>query len=184
LAHTLTKEAKEAKEASLWNDLLFFIPVSFAYELIFDFFHYGTHRFLHSVPTLYRTIHKKHHETTVINANTTFNHTPLDLLITNTIPILCASAIIPVSPYTLTILFWFKTVLEISGHTGKDSSGSFIQCIYLPEALGISLYSRDHNNHHLNPTVNFSKRFSLWDRLFGTKEKLSNQVLKESQETI
>lgn len=150
-------------------DLLFFIPISFFYELVFDFFHYGTHRFLHSVPILYRMIHKKHHESIMINANTTYNHTPMDLLITNLIPILCTSAIIPVTPYTLTILFWYKTIVEISGHIGKGTSGSFIQCIYLPEALGISLYSRDHSLHHLYPGVNFSKRFALWDRVFGTK---------------
>lgn len=164
LAHFLATEP-----SPLWKDVLLFIPVSFAYELVFDFFHYGTHRFLHSVPLLYRTIHKKHHETTMINANTTYNHTPLDLLITNLIPILCASAIVHVSPYTLTLLFWYKTIVEISGHTGKGTSGSFIQCIYLPEALGISLYSIDHSLHHLNLAVNFSKRFAIWDRLFGTK---------------
>ena len=157
------------EQTPLWKDILLFLPTSFAYELVFDLGHYATHRLLHTVPFLYRHIHKSHHTHTVINANTTYHHSPQDLVITNLLPIILASALIPVTPFTLTAIFWYKTAVEMSGHTGKHTSGSFIQCIYLPEALGISLYARDHALHHLHPTVNFSKRFALWDRVFGTK---------------
>jgi sterol desaturase/sphingolipid hydroxylase (fatty acid hydroxylase superfamily) len=156
-------------QGALWKDILLFLPTSFAYELVFDLGHYATHRLLHTVPFLYQHIHKSHHTHTHMNAHTTYCHSPQDLFITNLLPIMLASALIPVTPFTLTAIFWYKTAIEMSGHTGKDTSGSFIQCIYLPEALGISLYSRDHALHHLHPTVNFSKRFSLWDRVFGTK---------------
>jgi len=156
------------QQNSIVYDCILFIPISFMYELIFDFFHYWTHRLAHSYPILYKNIHKKHHEYKLINSNTTFHHSTLDLVLTNVFPIVCASYILPTTPFTLTTLFWYKTIVEVSGHTGKDTSGSFIQCIYLPESLGISLYSRDHLLHHTNPMVNFSKRFSIWDRIFGT----------------
>ena len=39
---------------------------------------------------------------------------------------------------------------------------------WLTEALGIELRAADHQRHHVQGSVNFSKRFSLFDRLFGT----------------
>jgi sterol desaturase/sphingolipid hydroxylase (fatty acid hydroxylase superfamily) len=119
-------------------------------------------------PLFYKYVHYQHHTAYLINANTTYNHTLPDLIITNFLPIVATSAILPVSQYTLTTIFWYKAILEVSGHTGKDTSSSFIQCIYLPRLLGIPLYSRDHNKHHIQPKVNFSKRFCIWDKIFGT----------------
>lgn len=34
--------------------------------------------------------------------------------------------------------------------------------------LQIELRADDHQRHHIQASCNFSKRFSLWDRLFGT----------------
>jgi sterol desaturase/sphingolipid hydroxylase (fatty acid hydroxylase superfamily) len=66
-------------------------------------------------------------------------------------------------------MMWYKTMQEIAGHSGKKLKGSsFIPCIWLPRAFGIELYSQDHELHHKLPAWNFSKRFSLWDKVFGT----------------
>jgi sterol desaturase/sphingolipid hydroxylase (fatty acid hydroxylase superfamily) len=47
-------------------------------------------------------------------------------------------------------------------------SGSFSQCVWIPRAFNISLYTEDHTLHHSNNNCNYSKRFSLWDKAFGT----------------
>ena len=151
------------------TSLLYFIPMSFAYELLLDLCHYSTHRALHSVPVLYRLIHKKHHAEHYINVYTSFSHTMVDYFITNTIPLVIASYFVPMSPLMFTIQFCFKVLVEIGGHSGKvNRAGSFPQCIWLPRLFGFELTNVDHNEHHVNPMVNFSKRFSIWDRLFGT----------------
>jgi sterol desaturase/sphingolipid hydroxylase (fatty acid hydroxylase superfamily) len=157
---------------SLAWELVYFVPRSFLFELLFDLFHYSTHRLLHTVPVLYQYIHKTHHEHRLMNSYTTFHHTVADLCLTNVLPIVCASYLVPVPRFTMCMLFWYKTILEVSGHTGKHTSSSFVQCIYLPRLLSISLYSSDHTLHHINPNVNFSKRFSLWDKVFGTYKPL------------
>lgn len=66
----------------------------------------------------------------------------------------------------------FKSFVEISGHSGKKifPSGSFSQFIWLPKMFDITLYTEDHNLHHDKSDCNFSKRFSIWDKLFGTYE--------------
>jgi sterol desaturase/sphingolipid hydroxylase (fatty acid hydroxylase superfamily) len=124
---------------------------------------------MHSYPFLYQTIHKQHHdEHALINEYTTFNHSIPDLLISNVLPMLATFYLVRVSQFTAILLFWYKTTIEISGHTGKDVSSSFIQCIYLPKLFKIELYSKNHLYHHVNTTKNFSKRFSIWDKIFGT----------------
>ena len=157
-----------APSTSPFTEYALFIPRSFIFELIFDFFHYWTHRFGHSHPLIYNYIHKGHHNGPLINAYDTFQHTLPDIILTNALPILLTMYLFPLSRFTLTLLFWFKTIVEVSGHTGKDTTSSFIQFIYLPQWLGIDIYTRDHGLHHYNPRVNFSKRFSIWDKVFGS----------------
>ncbi len=69
--------------------------------------------------------------------------------------------------YLITV---YKIFIEIAGHTGKISKPtcSFPQFIWLPKMLNIELYSEDHSLHHSKINCNYSKRFSLWDKIFGT----------------
>lgn len=63
--------------------------------------------------------------------------------------------------------------IEISGHIGKrmHPTSSFSQFIWLPKFFNIELYTEDHDLHHSHNNCNYSKRFSLWDKVFGTHKK-------------
>jgi sterol desaturase/sphingolipid hydroxylase (fatty acid hydroxylase superfamily) len=161
------------RPSNIIQNVIYFIPKSFIFELIFDLGHYTTHRLLHSIPILYRYIHKKHHEDNLINIYTTYNHTILDYLITNTMPLIVTSCIVPMSRYEQIMMKSYKSITELSGHTGKKSnSSSFIQCIWFARLLRIELKNEDHNNHHEYSTCNYSKRFSIWDKVFNTYKKI------------
>jgi len=152
-----------------YNEIVFFIPNTFIYEIGFDFFHYVTHRGLHSVPFLYRLTHKYHHQDHRISVVTTFHHSLTDLILMNCLPLVCISYLYPLPLHTYLIWSWFKTLVEMGGHSGKyGKSSSFPQCVWIPRVLGIEMYADNHNKHHTNPVVNFSKRFALWDKIFGT----------------
>lgn len=149
-----------------------FVAVSFCFEVLFDFFHYWTHRLSHEIPVLYRMLHKTHHRHHYPHAIHTFCHSPLDLVWSNTLPVVCALLL---SPFAIDLGSWhlillYKTFIEVSGHTSRISfpTGSFPQFIWLPRWLGISLYTEDHTLHHVHGSCNYGKRFSLWDRVFGT----------------
>jgi len=169
---------------SYTQDLIYFIPISFAYELTFDFFYYWAHRALHSNLTLYKAAHATHHEHGVTTVYTTFHHSLPDLLTTNTLPLVLTSYIVPVSNYTFTLLFCYKNIAEVAGHSGVDKkTPSFVQCIWLPKSLGIELYTKNHCLHHEKPSVNFSKRFSIWDKVFGTFDpQMPKQMLNKNAE--
>jgi sterol desaturase/sphingolipid hydroxylase (fatty acid hydroxylase superfamily) len=154
-----------------YGDFIYFIPYSFVFEIIFDFCHYWTHRILHSNTFLYVNIHKKHHKFKYPTAILTYYHTPLDLIITNSIPQFCSLLLLPhLSLYQFIVILNYKSFIEISGHTSKClyPIGSFVQCIWLPRFLDIALYAEDHTLHHSNTFGNYGKRFSLWDKWFQT----------------
>jgi len=79
--------------------------------------------------------------------------------------------------YNLIIVY--KIFLEISGHTGKKfNSSSFPQFIWLTKIFKIKLITEDHDNHHKKNNCNYSKRFMLWDIVFGTRYKLDKNTVK------
>jgi sterol desaturase/sphingolipid hydroxylase (fatty acid hydroxylase superfamily) len=160
---------------NIYHDIIYFIPYSFIYEVIFDFFHYTTHRLLHN-KHLYKYLHKKHHKFNHPISITTFYQDPLDLMITNSIPTIVSLFMIPnISYLQFHLIIVYKNFIEISGHTGKmvHPACSFSQFIWLPKVLHIELYTDDHDLHHSLNNCNYSKRFSLWDKVFGSYKSLN-----------
>jgi len=147
----------------------YFILSSFLFEIIFDLSHYTLHRTMHSLPFLY-PIHKTHHKFLHPSAITTFYMNPLDLILSYSVPLTISSHLIELSQFDFLLMTVYLTYQEIAGHLGKEMcpTSCFAQCIWLPRMLGIELYTEDHDLHHSQFKYNFGKRFSLWDKLFGT----------------
>ena len=97
-------------------DILYFIPKSFIFEIIFDLFHYITHRIEHKTHFFAHRTHHNHYLPTLVS---TFNHHILDLLFTNVLPFYVTSYIctqllnIRISTYMLFILYISKILLYI-----------------------------------------------------------------------
>lgn len=166
-----------SKGFNIWDYLMFF-PIMFLFELIFDFFHYWSHRLSHS-GILYKKIHKIHHKHRYPTPITTFYQHPLDVVLSNSIPSFFTFSIlmylfgINITYFQLSLISCWKTVIEIGGHLGKKvaPASSFPQFVWLGKWLGWELYIEDHDHHHEKFTCNYSKRFSLWDKFFGTYTK-------------
>jgi sterol desaturase/sphingolipid hydroxylase (fatty acid hydroxylase superfamily) len=156
-------------------DLIQFIPISFMFEIIFDFFHYWMHRLCHENKYLYRMFHKKHHRFQHVTPVVTFYQHPFDLILSNHIPMIIALYMCPaISSFQFFLILTYKTFVEIAGHSGKSNkSSSFPQFMWLPRWLGIEMYTTDHDNHHTLNNCNYAKRFTLWDRMFGTYKNTS-----------
>lgn len=161
-----------------YQDIILFIPISFIFEIIFDFFHYINHRLLHS-KYLYRHCHKMHHKFKHPISITTYYQDPLDLIMTNSIPTILALSLTKFVSYRqFNIILIYKTFIEISGHCGKYvyPTSSFTQFIWLPKLLQVDLYTEDHDLHHSLNNCNYSKRFTIWDKVFNTyKSSLKNK---------
>lgn len=177
------------KNDLVWNstDLLYFIPISFLFEIIFDFFHYWIHRVIHQIPFLYKNIHKIHHTYSYPNVFIAYYQHPLDLILTNLFPTLLSVWILQdlcslqISYYLWTIMNIYKTYIEICGHSGKNipQTSGYPQCMWLVKYLQIELYTKDHDRHHSLNNCNYSKRFSLWDKIFKTYRNDKKTITKE-----
>jgi sterol desaturase/sphingolipid hydroxylase (fatty acid hydroxylase superfamily) len=158
-------------ERHLLQDVLWFVPISFVFEILFDLFHYTTHRLLHS-PYLYKYCHKTHHKFKHPTSIITFYQEPLDLIMTNSIPTLLTLTILAkyVSYRQFHMILIYKTFIEICGHCRKYATqlAVFLQFVWLPKWLHIELYTEDHDLHHSLNNCNYAKRFSLWDKVFHT----------------
>jgi sterol desaturase/sphingolipid hydroxylase (fatty acid hydroxylase superfamily) len=93
------------------------------------------------------------------------------MIITNALPTYFTMLILPPKPsyFQFILISTYKVFIEISGHLGKKiKSGSFTQCIWIPKLLDMELKVDDHDRHHSLNNCNYSKRFSLYDKFFGT----------------
>ena len=156
---------------TFFQDLQSFILISFYFEIIFDLFHYVSHLILHKNTYLYKNIHKIHHKFKYPSCITTFYQHPVDMILSNLVPVIITMYIIPVKPtyFQYIMISTYKVFSEISGHLGKHTKSiSFSQFIWLPKMLNIELKIEDHDLHHSNNNCNYGKRFSLYDKIFGT----------------
>ena len=64
---------------------------------------------------------------------------------------------------------FYKILIELAGHSAVyDNYSCFPQFMWIPRYLNIDLNKADHFLHHIDSNCNFSKRFTLWDKIFGT----------------
>jgi sterol desaturase/sphingolipid hydroxylase (fatty acid hydroxylase superfamily) len=150
------------------------------FEVVYDFFHYWVHRSMH---VTHDSFHKTHHRFFHIRPIVAFYQNIFDLVLSNSIPFLLTyhiiSMVYPLSILDMSLIVTYKIFIEVAGHLAVSSknTSSFPQCIWLPRMLGIELYSDDHALHHTNIDCNYSKRFSLWDKVFGTFVHKKNIIM-------
>lgn len=157
----------------------FFIVRLLLMELVFDFFHYCSHRLSHTIPALYTRFHKIHHSHHAdLHVGSTLQMHPVDGVLTNTMPLLLAVTLIPIqSHWEFHVYMAYKTAQELFGHCGTHIKvKSFPSNPWLVEWLNMDLYIVDHTAHHVDGRCNFGKRLSFWDRVFGTFQRADTDI--------
>jgi sterol desaturase/sphingolipid hydroxylase (fatty acid hydroxylase superfamily) len=134
--------------------------------LVDDIVFYWVHRTLHTNKTLYRLIHKKHHEAFApVPAEYLYVH-PLEWMIGSAGPVAGVALVLGIWGEMSAWTFWlwgaFRTLHELDIHSGIRSSW----------ARAIPLYGvmEHHDRHHAKPTLgNYASTLTLWDKVFQTE---------------
>lgn len=164
--HFITSKINKVQNRSI----MWFLPISFFFELLFDLLHYTMHRISHENRFLYKHFHSIHHHDKHPTLLTTFRSHPIDLLLTNSIPLWICFSVFPLTKFETIMMLQYKLYVELAGHSGiKTNSRSFPQCNFLLSDW--LLQTVDHENHHVYSRCNYSKRFRVWDKVFGTYNK-------------
>lgn len=175
ITHILTTHNFKSAVWYLEYNPIYFILLSFFYEIILDFWHYVIHRGIHNIPFLYVNFHKYHHKLRFVNVYTTFCMNPIDQFLSIIIPTYITLYIFPfdISKLYFSAFLIYQKYIEISGHCGKKISGnSFTPFMYLPKIFNIHAKVEDHDIHHTLNNCNYSKRFTLWDKVFNTYKQI------------
>ena len=134
--------------------------------LVDDIIFYWVHRVLHTNKTLYRLIHKKHHEAFApVPSEYLYVH-PLEWMIGSAGPVVGVALVLGLWGEMSAWTFWlwgaFRTLHELDIHSGVRSTW----------ARHIPFYGvmEHHDRHHAKPTLgNYASTLTIWDKVFKTE---------------
>lgn len=90
------------------------------FAFIDDSMNYWVHRLLHTVPFLYQTIHKRHHEITVSDAILAEYFHPLDSLLTGAFPIAAGPLLLACHEVTFNVWVLIRVLEGVLIHSGYN----------------------------------------------------------------
>jgi sterol desaturase/sphingolipid hydroxylase (fatty acid hydroxylase superfamily) len=142
-----------------------YLPVSLVLVMVLhEAYYYLLHRWMH-IPSVYRIVHKVHHDSHVTSPWTAFSFHPLEAVIQSLfLPLVLM--IVPMHAVVLLVLLMIMTVSGFINHLGYE--------VY-PEGfdkhpLGKWLIGATHHaRHHKQFRYNFGLYFTFLDRAFHTE---------------
>ena len=149
-----------------WNAYpLWYIPLSIAGALfIHETYYYWLHRALHH-PSIYRHIHKIHHNSISTSVWTSFSFHPIESVLQAVI-IPFIVLVVPMHLSVLIFLLILMTVSAIINHAGVEVYPANWRNNFLLKWL---IGSTHHDLHHRRFTKNYGLYFTFWDIWMDTE---------------
>ncbi|MFA7439515.1 MAG: sterol desaturase family protein [Sphingomonadaceae bacterium] len=153
---------------------LWWLPVSvFLYLAIHDTWFYWTHRAMHHWPKLFRAAHTTHHESRPPTAWAAMSFHPWESLSAAwLIPALVF--IIPIHIGGVALVLTIMTFFGVTNHMGWE----IFPRSWVEGSFGRHIISASHHDvHHRHYRSNYGLYFRFWDKLCGTDNGLSADML-------
>lgn len=170
-----TRIYSEVSSYSLW-----WLPLSLVISLFIDeTYYYWIHRWMHH-PTVFKKIHKIHHESNITSPWTAAAFHPLEAFLLS-LPLLFTVLVLPMHTGVILmqlLIMTFSSVinhLNIEIYSRRHTSGALAQWLIGP---------RHHSLHHKQFKYNFGLYFTFWDRIKKTESPLMKNAATEDSQPL
>lgn len=164
-----TKVYTEINEYGWW-----YLPVSLmVFMLLQETYYYWMHRWMH-IPSVFRIVHKVHHDSKIASPFTAFSFHPIEgLLQAIFLPILLM--VLPMHYYVIILLLVIMTFSSVINHLDIE--------IY-PKShfnfLGSWLIGATHHSlHHKQFKYNYGLYFTFWDKIEKTESPMFGKLFEK-----
>ncbi|HVG13709.1 MAG TPA: sterol desaturase family protein [Chitinophagaceae bacterium] len=165
-----TKVYTEVNDYPLW-----WLPVSLAIAmLVHETYYYWLHRWMHH-PSVFRVVHKVHHDSNITSPWTAFSFHPLEgLLQAVFLPLLLL--VLPIHLYVLLLQLTIMTFSSVINHLDIEVYPKKFH----KHSLGKWLIGATHHSlHHKQFKYNFGLYFTFWDKWKKTESPAYNALFEE-----
>ncbi|MEP6584631.1 MAG: sterol desaturase family protein [Ginsengibacter sp.] len=151
-----------------------YLPVSLlAFMILHETYYYWLHRWMH-IPSVFKVVHKVHHNSNITSPFTAFSFHPLEgLLQAIFLPIMLM--ILPMHYYVIIIQLTIMTISSVINHLDIEIYPNlFYKNILAKWLIGAS----HHSLHHKQFKYNYGLYFTFWDKIKKTESPLYEELFE------
>lgn len=140
--------------------------------LVHETYYYWIHRWMH-IPSVYRIVHKVHHDSKVASPFTAFSFHPLEgLLQAIFLPVMIL--ILPIHYFVIIVQLTIMTFSSVINHLDIEIYPSEEHPFWSKWVIGAT----HHSLHHKQFKYNYGLYFTFWDKIKKTESPEFNKLFK------
>lgn len=152
-----------------------YLPVSLIAAMFFqETYYYWLHRAMHH-PTIFRIVHKVHHDSQTTSPFTAFSFHPLEGVI-QALALPLTLVLIPMHPFVILVNLTLMTFSSVINHLNLE----IYPGVFYKNAIGRWIIGATHHAmHHKQYRYNFGLYFTFWDKFARTENPGYEQVVED-----
>jgi lathosterol oxidase len=157
---------------------LYWLPLSLVIAMLAqETYYYWVHRWMH-IPSVFRVVHKWHHDSHIASPWTAFSFHPIEGLL----QAIFAPLLLLVLPMNVWVLVTWLTIMSISSvinHLDIEVYPRWFAKVFFFRGL---IGASHHSLHHKQYKYNYGLYFTWWDELVGTESPSYEGLFEEKTE--
>lgn len=138
----------------------YYLPLSLLLSLLFqETYYYWLHRWMH-IPSVFRIVHKVHHESNITSPFTAFSFHPIEGFLQALILPL-SLLLIPMHPVVILIQLLIMSISSVINHLNIEICPAYFQKSVIGKWL---IGATHHSLHHSQFKYNYGLYFTAWDK--------------------
>ncbi len=161
------------------HSMLYFVASIFGLLIGYETYYYWLHRWMHK-PSVFRHVHKVHHDSIHTSVFTSFSFHPLEAFLQFIfLPLILF--VMPVHIYAVGIVLTLMTLSAIINHASVE----IFPARFHKHRLGRWLIGATHHDlHHKEFKSNFGLYFTFWDKWMKTESARFEKQFEQNTESV